>query len=119
MPETMSKWNDYSPSKTVWFWSCAGACLLTVILGFTWGGWVTGGTAQERVEAAGEHAAAVAGSSASASFSAQSSAAPSTGSSAAAKVVQPASWTRSSRDQRLSFLSSVSLAPASGAARKR
>ena len=58
MPETMSKWNDYSPSKTVWFWSCAGACLLTVILGFTWGGWVTGGTAQERVDAAGERAAA-------------------------------------------------------------
>ena len=54
----MSKWNDYSPSKTVWFWSCAGACLLTVILGFTWGGWVTGGTAQERVDAAGERAAA-------------------------------------------------------------
>ena len=62
---------------------------------------------------------AVAGSSASASFSAQSSAAPSTGSSAAAKVVQPASWTRSSRDPRLAFLSSASLAPASGAARKR
>ena len=58
MPEAMSKWKDYNPSKAVWFWSCVGACLLTVLVGFTWGGWVTGGTAQKRVDAAGEQAAA-------------------------------------------------------------
>jgi hypothetical protein len=40
-------WNEYRPSKAVWFWSCAGCVLATVILGFTWGGWVTGGTAEE------------------------------------------------------------------------
>lgn len=58
MSEAMNKWKDYQPSKAVWFWSCAGACVLTMIVGFTWGGWVTGGTAQARVEAASEQAAA-------------------------------------------------------------
>ena len=36
---------DYRPSKTVLFWSCAGCVAATMIIGFTWGGWVTGGTA--------------------------------------------------------------------------
>ncbi len=52
------KWSAYQPSKTVWFWSCIGAVVLTMIVGFTWGGWVTGGTATENAEAAGEQAAA-------------------------------------------------------------
>ena len=43
------KWSEYRPSKAVWFWSCAGCVLATVIVGFTWGGWVTGGTAEEMV----------------------------------------------------------------------
>lgn len=58
MSDAMNRVKDYQPSKAVWFWSCAGACVLTMIVGFTWGGWVTGGTAQERVEAASEHAVA-------------------------------------------------------------
>lgn len=41
------KWNDYRPSKVVWFWSTAGAIVVTMVVGFTWGGWVTGGTASE------------------------------------------------------------------------
>lgn len=52
------KWSAYQPSKTVWLWSCVGAAALTMIVGFTWGGWVTGGTATERADAAGEQAAA-------------------------------------------------------------
>jgi hypothetical protein len=43
------KWGEYRPSKAVWFWSCAGCVVATVIVGFTWGGWVTGGTAEEMV----------------------------------------------------------------------
>ena len=58
MSEAMNKWKDYKPTKAVWFWSCAGVCVLTMILGFTWGGWVTGGTAQARVDTASEEAAA-------------------------------------------------------------
>ena len=52
------KWSAYQPSKTVWLWSCVGAAALTMIVGFTWGGWVTGGTATEQAQTAGEQAAA-------------------------------------------------------------
>ncbi len=51
-------WSAYRPSKAVWFWSCAGAAALTMIVGFSWGGWVTGGTATKQAETAGQHAAA-------------------------------------------------------------
>lgn len=44
--QTMSqRWENFRPSKTLWFWSVAGAAVLTMILGFTAGGWTTGGTA--------------------------------------------------------------------------
>lgn len=48
----------YQPSKTVWFWSTAGAVVATMIIGFTWGGWVTGGAAVDRAEEAAEGAVA-------------------------------------------------------------
>lgn len=51
-------WSEYRPSKAVWFWSMAGAVVLTMIVGFTWGGWVTGGTSRELVETAAEDATA-------------------------------------------------------------
>jgi hypothetical protein len=51
----------YRPSKGVWFWTTAGAVVATMVVGFTWGGWVTGGTATERAEkAAGEAVAMLA-----------------------------------------------------------
>ena len=49
---------EYHPSKTVLFWSCAGCAVATMILGFTWGGWVTGGTAEEMVADAADQARA-------------------------------------------------------------
>lgn len=42
-----SKWEQFRPSKTLWFWSCAGSAVLTMVLGFTVGGWVTGGTSAD------------------------------------------------------------------------
>jgi hypothetical protein len=39
------RWQDYKVSKTGLFWSCAGCVVATMIVGFAWGGWVTGGTA--------------------------------------------------------------------------
>jgi hypothetical protein len=39
------RWEDYQPSKTVMFWACAACVIATLVIGFTWGGWVTGGTA--------------------------------------------------------------------------
>jgi hypothetical protein len=52
------KWSAYQPSKAIWFWSCVGAAVLTMIVGFTWGGWVTGGTATKQAQEAGKQGAA-------------------------------------------------------------
>jgi hypothetical protein len=46
------RFEEYRPSKIVLFWSCAACVALTMIVGFSWGGWTTGGTAQEMVERA-------------------------------------------------------------------
>ncbi|MEO3388059.1 hypothetical protein [Mesorhizobium sp. CAU 1741] len=37
----------YQPSKTMLAWAAAGAAILTMIVGFSWGGWVTGGTSRD------------------------------------------------------------------------
>ena len=42
---TQRRWQDYQPSRSIWFWSCATCVVATIVIGFTWGGWVTGGTA--------------------------------------------------------------------------
>ena len=45
------QWFDqYRASKTALFWACAGSALVAVVVGFSWGGWVTGGTAREMAE---------------------------------------------------------------------
>jgi hypothetical protein len=44
-PSVVRRWQDYQPSRGIWFWSCAACVVVTVVIGFTWGGWVTGGTA--------------------------------------------------------------------------
>jgi hypothetical protein len=49
------RWEDYQASKTVVFWACAACIVATLFIGFTWGGWVTGGTAHRMaVQAATE-----------------------------------------------------------------
>lgn len=40
------RWETYRPSKGAWFWSCVGCVAGTMLVGFVWGGWVTGGTAR-------------------------------------------------------------------------
>jgi hypothetical protein len=52
------RWRNYRPSKALWFWSCVAAAALTVIVGFTWGGWVTGGSAATMSRTAAEQARA-------------------------------------------------------------
>ena len=47
---------DYRPSKTLFFWSCVGVAAATMIVGFHWGGWVTGGTAAEMAGRAADDA---------------------------------------------------------------
>ena len=50
--ESKRGWSDYRPTKVTWFWSCVGCVIATIVVGFFWGGWVTGATADQRVAAA-------------------------------------------------------------------
>ena len=52
------RWEDWRPSKGALFWSCVSVSILTMVIGFTWGGWVTGGTAQEMTQEARRNLAA-------------------------------------------------------------
>ena len=40
-------WSAARPKKAFVFWSWVAFIILTMIVGFNWGGWVTGGTAQK------------------------------------------------------------------------
>jgi len=44
-PSYGERWNKTRPTKTIVFWSLLAVIILTMIVGFNWGGWVTGGTA--------------------------------------------------------------------------
>ncbi|MGX1500821.1 hypothetical protein ACSSV1_005890 [Labrenzia sp. MBR-25] len=45
----LNRWQNYRPSKFVWFASCVFCVLTTVGFGFTYGGWVTTGTAENMI----------------------------------------------------------------------
>ncbi|MBI2115879.1 MAG: hypothetical protein HYT85_12440 [candidate division NC10 bacterium] len=50
------RWDEARPTKTAVFWSWVGSVVLTMIIGFAWGGWVTGGTARSMAEKMAEDA---------------------------------------------------------------
>jgi len=50
------RWDKTRATKKVVFWAILGAIVLTMIIGFSWGGWVTGGTAQNLGETMAEDA---------------------------------------------------------------
>ena len=50
------RWEDYQPSKTMLVWACIAAVIATIVVGFSWGGWVTGGTSRTMAAAAGDTA---------------------------------------------------------------
>ena len=54
----VSRWARYRPSKAACFWSCVLCIGATVSLGFTWGGWVTAGTAANQAQQATDTALA-------------------------------------------------------------
>src|SRR5687767_4746237 len=56
MPTLRKRWDEYRPSKTEAFWSAAGCVVATLVIGFGFGGWVTGGTAQKMVSEAADGA---------------------------------------------------------------
>jgi hypothetical protein len=49
-------WDEVRPTKTAVLWSWVGSVVLAMIIGFAWGGWVTGGTAQKMGEQMAEDA---------------------------------------------------------------
>jgi hypothetical protein len=49
-------WGDARPTKTAVFWSWVGSVVLTMIIGFAWGGWVTGGTARSMAQTMADEA---------------------------------------------------------------
>jgi hypothetical protein len=49
--QTLSqRFHQYRASKAVLFWACAGSVIVATIVGFSWGGWVTGGSAAKMAE---------------------------------------------------------------------
>ena len=52
------RWEAYRPTKGVWLWTGAGCIVATIVVGFAWGGWVTGGTATRMASDAADGARA-------------------------------------------------------------
>lgn len=40
------RWAEMQPSKTMLFWACVITAIVVMMIGFNWGGWMTGGAAQ-------------------------------------------------------------------------
>lgn len=50
------RWQEYRAPKATLFWSCILCVILTMVVGFTWGGWVTNGSATKMTEDAVKNA---------------------------------------------------------------
>ena len=48
--EVIRRWNEARPKKTVVFWISVAVSILTMAVGFNWGGWVTNSNAQIMAE---------------------------------------------------------------------
>jgi hypothetical protein len=55
-PSLFRRWEDYQPSKTIMVWACIAAAVAAIVVGFSWGGWVTGGTSRAMAATAAETA---------------------------------------------------------------
>ena len=51
-PSYGERWSKIRPTKTIVFWIGVAVIILTMIVGFNWGGWVTDGTAKVMAQAA-------------------------------------------------------------------
>lgn len=50
------RWSSAQPSKTMLVWSCIGAVVLTLLIGFQWGGWQTAAGAEKMATTAADAA---------------------------------------------------------------
>ena len=48
----VQRWNEYRPTKEHAFWLVAGSVAVTLVAGFGFAGWVTGGSAQRAADEA-------------------------------------------------------------------
>jgi hypothetical protein len=55
-PSFSQRWRAAQPTKMIVFWACLASIILTVVIGFTWGGWVTAAGAQETAQAMAKEA---------------------------------------------------------------
>lgn len=51
-PSYGERWSKTRPKKMVVFWICLATVIVTIFVGFNWGGWVTAGSAQKMTESA-------------------------------------------------------------------
>ena len=51
-------WKEARPTKSAVFWSWVACVVLTMIIGFAWGGWVTGRTSRKLAEDVADDAVA-------------------------------------------------------------
>jgi hypothetical protein len=49
-PSIRQRWSESRPTKRLLFWACVATMVGTIIVGFTWGGWTTGGKARYAAE---------------------------------------------------------------------
>jgi hypothetical protein len=49
-PSIGQMWSQSRPTKTLLLWACVATMVVTIVVGFTWGGWITGGKARYAAE---------------------------------------------------------------------
>jgi hypothetical protein len=47
-----NRWAGWQPTKTTLLWACAASVVATMIVGFGWAGWSTGGSARKMADEA-------------------------------------------------------------------
>jgi hypothetical protein len=57
-PSMKEMWIQSRPTKRLLLWACVGTMVVTIVVGFTWGGWTTGGKARYAAEAMASDAVA-------------------------------------------------------------
>jgi hypothetical protein len=55
-PSVAQRWMESRPTKTTLVWACIASVVATLIVGFTWGGWVRGATAKSMADTFAEEA---------------------------------------------------------------
>lgn len=55
-PNFRERFTQSRPTKTAVFWACFASVVLTLIVGFTWGGWVRGATAKSMADTMAQEA---------------------------------------------------------------